>query len=419
MTDDRLRVGIIGANADRSWAANSHLPALQKLPDFELAAVCTTREESARESAERFGARLAFHDYREMLDRDDIDAVAVSVRVPRHYEPTMAALEAGKHVYTEWPLGANLDEAKEMASFARAKGVKTMVGLQERRVPLYLRLKELVDEGYFGELLSCMVVWSGSGILDRSSEQRWRADDASGANTLTIGFGHTVDPVCLALGDFTEVSAISRPQVPQWVESDTGELVDVTAPDTVMMCGTTSSGAAVSGVSLAVPWHGSGFQLEIYGRKATAIISTSENDVLGAQRLMVGAPRRRARRGAHTRTAVAGARVGDAERRLLHRPDVEALRGRDPGGTGVQSRTSTTRSTGIAFSTRSCGRHRRASGRPSDGRERQSSALNGLNTKAGSSPLSRGTALIWRARSEAAATAVLSSPSCSAVSRSP
>ena len=289
MADDRLRVGVIGANADRSWAANSHLPALQKLPDFELAAVCTTREESARESAERFGARLAFDDYREMLDRDDIDAVAVSVRVPSHYEPTMAAIEAGKHVYTEWPLGANLDEAKEMASFARAKGVKTMVGLQERRAPLYLRLKELVDEGYFGELLSCMVVWSGSGILDRSSDQRWRADDASGANTLTIGFGHTVDPVCLALGDFTEVSAISRPQVPQWVESDTGELVDVTAPDTVMMCGTTSSGAAVSGVSLAVPWHGTGFQLEIYGRKATAIISTSENDVLGAQRLMVGA----------------------------------------------------------------------------------------------------------------------------------
>ena len=218
MTDDRLRVGIIGANADRSWAANSHLPALQKLPDFELAAVCTTREESARESAERFGARLAFDDYRKMLDRDDIDAVAVSVRVPRHYEPTMAAIEAGKHVYTEWPLGANLDEAKEMASFARAKGVKTMVGLQERRAPLYLRLKELVDEGCFGELLSCMIVWSGSGILDRSSDQRWRADDASGANTLTIGFGHTVDPVCLALGDFTEVSAISRPQVPQWIE---------------------------------------------------------------------------------------------------------------------------------------------------------------------------------------------------------
>ena len=306
-----------------------------------------------------------------------------------------------------------------MASFARAKGVKTMVGLQERRAPLYLRLKELVDEGYFGELLSCMVVWSGSGILDRSSDQRWRADDASGANTLTIGFGHTVDPVCLALGDFTEVSAISRPQVPQWIESDTGELVDVTAPDTVMMCGTTSSGAAVSGVSLAVPWHGTGFQLEIYGRKATAIISTSENDVLGGAASDGRRARRRARRGAHTRTAVAGARVGDAERRLLHRPDVEALRGRDPGGPASRAGLRPTRSTGTVFSTRSCGPPRRASGRPSDGRERQSSALNGLNTNAGSSPLSRGIALIWRARSEAAATAVLSSSSCSAVSLPP
>ncbi len=288
MADDRLRVGVIGANADNSWAAKSHLPALQKLPDFELAAVCTTREESAKESAERFGARLAFHDYREMLERDDIDAVAVSVRVPRHYEPTMAALEAGKHVYTEWPLGANLREAEEMAELAREKGVKTMVGIQERHAPLYVRLKELVDEGYFGEVLSCMVVWSGSGILNRSSDLRWRADYASGANALTIGFGHTVEPVCLALGDFTEVSAISRPQVAQWIESDTGDVVDVTAPDTVFMTGITTSGVAVSGASLAVPWHGSGFQLEIYGRKATAIISTSANDVLGEQRLNVG-----------------------------------------------------------------------------------------------------------------------------------
>ena len=148
MTADRIRVGVVGANVN-SWAARSHLPAIQALHELELAAVCTTRMESARESAERFD------DHRDMLDRGDVDVVAVSVRAPKHYRITMDALQAGKHVYTEWPLGANLREAEEMADLAREKGVKTMVGLQERRAPLYLRLKELVDEGYFGEVLSC------------------------------------------------------------------------------------------------------------------------------------------------------------------------------------------------------------------------------------------------------------------------
>ena len=120
---DKIRLGVIGANIHRGWAVRSHLPALVASPEFELTAVCTTRMESAEESQKMFGAKLAFDDYREMLAHPDIDAVAVVLRVPAHYEPTMAALNAGKHVYTEWPLGRTTTEAQEMADLARSKGV--------------------------------------------------------------------------------------------------------------------------------------------------------------------------------------------------------------------------------------------------------------------------------------------------------
>jgi len=79
----------------------AHLPAIVASPAFELTAVCTTRQESAEESRATFGAKLAFDDWRKMLDHPDIDAVAVVLRVPAHYAPTMAALQAGKHVFTE------------------------------------------------------------------------------------------------------------------------------------------------------------------------------------------------------------------------------------------------------------------------------------------------------------------------------
>ena len=72
---DKIRLGIIGANIHRGWAVRSHLPAVVASPEFELTAVCTTRMESAEESRQMFGARLAFDDYHKMLAHPDIDAV--------------------------------------------------------------------------------------------------------------------------------------------------------------------------------------------------------------------------------------------------------------------------------------------------------------------------------------------------------
>ena len=134
---DKLKIGVIGANVGYGWSPRAHLPALLAMPDFELAAVCTAHEETARESAAKFGAPLAFHDHLEMLAQADLDAVAVSVRVPLHHRLTMDVLEAGKHVYTEWPLGANLQEAEEMADLARQLGLESVPTFEEARsIPL-------------------------------------------------------------------------------------------------------------------------------------------------------------------------------------------------------------------------------------------------------------------------------------------
>ena len=103
MSPERLRVGIIGASVNAMWGPRAHVPAVQALPEFELAAVCTAHPETAAESAAKFGARLAFSDHRELVNHPDVDVVTVSLRVPSHYRTTMDALEAGKHVYTEWP----------------------------------------------------------------------------------------------------------------------------------------------------------------------------------------------------------------------------------------------------------------------------------------------------------------------------
>lgn len=273
---DKIRIGLIGANIHRGWAPRSHLPALVASPEFELTGVCTTRMESAEESAKMFGAKMAFDSYQDMLAHPDIDAVAVVLRVPSHYEPTMAALNAGKHVYTEWPLGKSTAEAKEMADLARSKGVINMVGLQARANPAIMHLKDLIEEGYVGEVMSCHVSMIRGGVLQRVSDRTWQRDVELGANTLTIAFGHTVDALRFAVGDFSDVSSVVSTQAKQWTASDTGDVLDVTSPDNVLLSGSLDNGGVASVHVATTPYGGSGLRMEVYGREGT-LIATSED----------------------------------------------------------------------------------------------------------------------------------------------
>src|SRR5690348_1946555 len=120
-TSRKIRVGIVGANPSRGFASIAHIPALQELPDFEISAVCTTRQDSAEAAARHYGVPLAFCDAEKLAQHPDVDLVTVSVKVPDHYRPVMAAIEAGKHVYCEWPLGRNTDEAILQPRAARSR----------------------------------------------------------------------------------------------------------------------------------------------------------------------------------------------------------------------------------------------------------------------------------------------------------
>ena len=280
MAKNKIRLGVIGANIHRGWAPRSHLPALAASPEFELMGVCTTRMESAQESARLFNAKLAFDNYQDMINHPDIDAVAVVLKVPSHYEPTLAALNAGKHVYTEWPLGQDTEQAQEMADLARARGVVNMVGLQARNSPALLHARELISSGYVGNIMSCKVSMIRGGILQRVFDRTWQRDVTLGANTLTIAFGHTVDAMRFVVGDFSNVSSVVSTQAKQWTASDTGQVLDVTSPDSVMINGQLANGGVASVHVATTPYAGDGLQMEIYGEKGTIVAKSKDSPQL-------------------------------------------------------------------------------------------------------------------------------------------
>ena len=279
-TQQPIRIGLIGANIHQGWSPRAHLPALAAHAQFDLAAVCTTRQESADEAMAAFDAGGAWDDYNRMLADADIEAATISLRVPSHYEPTMASLRAGKHTFTEWPLGRTTAEAVEMAEVARQQGVKTAVGLQARANPAIIQLRNLVADGYVGRVMTCHVRLMREGALSRVSGRTWQRDNELGAHTLTIACGHTIDALCSVVGEFADVAAVVSTQATTWHETDTGRDLPVTSPDNVLVSGNLQNGGVASVQIGSTAWAGSGYRMEIYGEEGTLVAVSMDSPQL-------------------------------------------------------------------------------------------------------------------------------------------
>jgi predicted dehydrogenase len=248
MTKRRFGVGIVGMQPEKTWGAVAHLPALRSLPeDFEVVGVANRSRASAQKAAAAYNIPRAFEDVSEMVAAPEIDIVAVTMRVPYHLEVVTAALEAGKHVYCEWPLGNGLAEARQMADLARAKGLLGVCGSQARVEPEIDHLRRLIEDGFVGEVLSSTLVASGGTWGTEIDEANaYVLDRANGATMLTIPFGHTLFGVCGVLGPITELSARLANRRTSGRIIETGAIEPMTAHDQVLVEGLLASGAPIS-----------------------------------------------------------------------------------------------------------------------------------------------------------------------------
>ncbi|SDQ29717.1 Gfo/Idh/MocA family protein [Thermostaphylospora chromogena] len=287
MTAGRLRVGVIGANPDVGWAAATHLPVLAELPDFELTAVATRRAESAEAAAARWGARHAFTDLDELIAHPDVDVVTVSIQLPARDDLVTRVIDAGKHVYCEWPLAINGAEAARLRDLADAKGVRHIVGLQNRHHPAVRLARELVAAGEIGEVLSATFSYSAARSHlpgDRLPRRMiWLVDRERGANDLTILSAHALDLFGTVVGGFRELSALLSIRTPRMVVDETGEELAVTSPDQILIHGELDSGAvAAVQIMIGTP-AGAGARMDILGRTGRLTLQTTTANLIGGE----------------------------------------------------------------------------------------------------------------------------------------
>lgn len=144
-----IRVGVIGTGG---IATQQHIPGYQAVPGVEIVALCDVVPGRAAEIAKGIPGARAYEDFREMLEREQLDAVSVTTPNFAHRDATVAALEAGAHVLCEKPIAMNLAEGREMVAAADKAGKVLQIGVHMRFEAEAMALRRFVEAGEMGQI---------------------------------------------------------------------------------------------------------------------------------------------------------------------------------------------------------------------------------------------------------------------------
>ncbi|WCN80269.1 Gfo/Idh/MocA family oxidoreductase [Micromonospora sp. LH3U1] len=217
-TDKELRVGMVGyafmgAAHSQAWRTANRvydLPARAR-----MALICGRDTAKVADAADRLGWDAYTTDWRDLINRDDIDVVDVCTPGDSHAEIALAALAAGKHVLCEKPLANSVAEARAMAAaadLARASGVRSMCGFNYRRVPAVAMMRQLVADGRLGVIRHVRAVYLQDWIVDPQFPLVWRLQkDRAGSGALGDIGAHIIDLTQFVTGQrISGVSAVTE-----------------------------------------------------------------------------------------------------------------------------------------------------------------------------------------------------------------
>ncbi len=177
-----IRVGVIGGG----FIGPAHIESLRRLGYVEVVALATSSQESAaRKAAELFVPR-AYGDYRALIADPEVDVVDISAPNVYHYPAARAALEAGKHVVCEKPLGMTSAESAELLALARGSGLVHAVTFNARFYPLLQHARALIRRGELGDIYLVHGVYCQDWLL-LDTDYNWRVEAAQGGTLRAVG----------------------------------------------------------------------------------------------------------------------------------------------------------------------------------------------------------------------------------------
>ena len=277
MTQDSIRVGIIGAGAN---TRDRHIPGLQAIDGVEIVAVCNRSQASGERVAERFGIERVCTNWQDIVDAPDIDAVVIGTWPYMHCLATVAALEADKHVMCEARMAMNATEAHRMYDTLRdhphlvAQIVPSPFSLRVDRT-----IQRLIRDGWLGDVL-VVDIHAGGAFIDKDNTMHWRHNmDFSGLNVMTMGIWY--EAMLRWVGEATSVVAKGKTFTPMRLDEE-GRLMGVRIPDHIDIVADLACGGQAHIQVSNVTGFGEPPSATIYGSEGT--LRFSEDVLSGGRR---------------------------------------------------------------------------------------------------------------------------------------
>ena len=236
----QLRIGLIGTGFMGRTHSNGYNRVANFFPDLEytpvLKAVCSRNAEKVQAFADQWGYESIETDWRNLISRDDIDAIDICTPNDTHAEISLAAAAAGKMILCEKPLSRNLAEGEKMVEAIEAAGVNSTVWYNYRRLPAVSLAKQIIDSGKLGKIYhyraNFLQDWTISADLPQGGEGLWRMDiEAAGSGVTGDLLAHCIDTAMWLNGAIIDVSAVTETFVKERMHQLTGKVQPVGIDD--------------------------------------------------------------------------------------------------------------------------------------------------------------------------------------------
>lgn len=201
MSLSTINVAVIGAGA----IGVEHIASFQQHPLARVVALAETSVDRGREAVAKFGIPKLVSDYRELLARDDIDAVSIALPNYLHAPVALDALRAGKHVMIDKPMATNARDAAQLAREAKKRKRLLLVGQNNRFAPEVQMAKQFIERGVLGEVYHAKTAWSRRSGIPRIGSWFTQKKFAGGGCTYDIGV-HALDRCLFLMGEFEAVA---------------------------------------------------------------------------------------------------------------------------------------------------------------------------------------------------------------------
>lgn len=198
-----LKVGIVGSG----FGTYGLLPAFGQTKNCQVQCVCAKQSQRLVKYCKKYKVKKIYQNWREMLEQESLDAIAIAVTPSAQYEIAKYAIKKGLHIFAEKPLAENLKHSNELYTLSKKKKITTALDFIFPEIPEWVKAKQLLKKKYLGKLLNITADWKFFSYDLKHKLKTWKTDSNAGGGASSFYFSHVLYYLEYFAGEFKELNS--------------------------------------------------------------------------------------------------------------------------------------------------------------------------------------------------------------------